>query len=286
MISIKKYLGTRGDDAMFKYMKYEIQGTYKYILGILALVLILITGLYAYGERVTEGSFGGGLFISLSVMVLFGTALVTFLYIVNSFRKELYEDRGFLTFTIPLKGIQIIGAKLIVALLWFFILGIVIALYNLVMALSFTPFELHLTGLFAEFINVVPIRVMFFIAIATVFSGVYMLILIYFSMALGRVTFRNKRIGALWFIIFLILNAILSTGEVGIAALLPYYLDLESFKVITMEFVNSQFHFSFGNSAANTGAFPVNIVASIYKIVTLVALFLGTSYLIEKKIDL
>lgn len=37
-------------------------------------------------------------------MTLFGTALVVFLYIVGSFRKELYEDRGYLTFTLPLTG--------------------------------------------------------------------------------------------------------------------------------------------------------------------------------------
>ena len=108
---------------MIKYMKYEIRGTYRYILGVLALVLILITGIYSYTAR--GNTVGGNIFIVLSAMLLFGTALVTFLYIVGSFRKELYEDTGYLTFTLPLTGSQIVASKLIVALLWFFVLGIV-----------------------------------------------------------------------------------------------------------------------------------------------------------------
>lgn len=274
---------------MLKYMKYEVKGTYKYILSVLTLVLILITGLYASQEQIARGSFGGGLFMGLSIMILFGTALVTFLYIVGSFRKELYEDRGFLTFTLPLKGIEIVGAKLIVALMWFFILGIAIAFYNLVMALSFTPFELDISELFTEIINLVSVKIALFSIIATVYSGVYMLILIYFSMALGKVTFRNKRIGGLWFIIFLILNGVLSFGQFGLEVFFPYYLDIESFTVGTKEILNSGYNFVLGSGGFHgqgTGMFNINIISSVYSIITVVALFLGTGYLIEKKIDL
>ncbi len=274
---------------MIKYMKYEVKGTYRYILSVLVLVLILITGLYASGDHVQGGSFGGGLFMGLSMMIIFGTVLVTFLYIVGSFRKELYEDRGFLTFTLPLKGIEIVGAKLIVALMWFFILGIAIAFYNLVMALSFTPFELNFSELFAEIINSVSIKVVFFILFSAIFGGVYMLILIYFSMALGKVTFRNKRIGGLWFIIFLILNGILSIGQFGLETFFPYYLDIETFTVGTKEIMNSGYNFVFGNGGFHgqgAGMFQVNIISNIYSVITVVALFFGTGYLIEKKIDI
>lgn len=272
---------------MLKFMKYEIKGTYKYILRVLTLVLILITGLHASNTQIIEGSFGGGLFMALSMMIIFGTVLVTFLYIVGSFRKELYEDRGFLSFTLPLKGIEIVGAKLIVALMWFIILGIAIATYNLVMALSFTPFELNISELFAEIMNLVSIKIVLFSIITIIFSGVYMLILIYFSMALGKITFRNKRIGGLWFVIFLILNGVLSFGQFGLEAIFPYYLDIESFTVGTKEVLNSGYNFVFGSGGFHSqGIFNVNIISSVYSLITVVALFLGTGYLIEKKIDL
>lgn len=274
---------------MLKLLKYEIKGTYKYISGILALVLILITGLYMYGDQAATGSLGGGLFVGLSVMILFGTTLVTFFYIVGSFRKELYEDRGYLTFTLPLKGIEIVGAKLIVALLWFFLLGIVVALYNLVMMLSFTPFQLQLSDLIEGITTFISIREIILGIIITIFSGVNLLTLIYFSMALGKVTFRNKRIGGLWFVIFLVLSGILAFGQFKIETLLPFYLDFETFKVMTMDLMNPELYVEYGSNGVEariSGGVPLNIAGTIYNIAITVALFFGAGYLIEKKIDL
>lgn len=272
---------------MLKYMKYEIKGSYKYILGILALVMILITGLYSYVSNVKEGSAAGNIFIALSIMILFGTALATFLFIVGSFRKELYEDRGYLTFTLPLTGNQIVGSKLIVALLWFFILAIVIALYNVLMAFSFSPFELNLLDLFTEITQNVSVLEIAYMLVTTVFSGVNMLILIYFSMALSKVTFRHKRIGALWFVIFLILSGILGYGQMMISELLPYYLDLETFSIEAM--TDDSYNMNIENNGFSFGVNPsitTNLAGSLYIIILTVALFLGTGHLIEKKIDL
>ncbi|HHY72105.1 MAG TPA: hypothetical protein GX497_02535 [Bacillus bacterium] len=275
---------------MLKYMKYEIKGTYKYIFGILALVLLLITGLYAYGSRGNEGSIGGNLFIFLSVMILFGTALVTFLFIVGSFRKELYEDRGYLTFTLPLTGNQIVASKLIVALLWFFILGFAIATYNILMVLSFIPVELNISELFSLVDQVNITEIAFFI-ITSVLSGVYLLVLIYFSMALGKATFRSKRIGGLWFVIFLVLNGVFAFGQFAVGGLFPYYLNIETFNVEMMDKMNSTSSFMYNNGigiilSSNAGMLLVNIASSLFNIATTVALFFGTGYLIEKKIDL
>lgn len=277
---------------MFKYMKYEIRGTYKYILGISALVLILITGLYTHMNRVSrtgEVSSLGNLFIGLSVMILFGTALATFLYIVGSFRKELYDDRGYLTFTLPLSGNQIVGSKLIVAILWFAILGIGIAVYNVVMALNFSPVEINLSELLSMISQIISVKEIVVITLGSIFSGVNMLVLIYFSMALSRVTFRNKKIGGLWFIIFLILSGVIAYGQFKIGELLPYYLDLNTFSIGSMDALNHQFNMEMNNGivmSTNTGMLTTNIAASIYSIATTVVLFLGTGYLIEKKIDL
>ena len=47
---------------MGKYIKYEIRGSYKFILGVLALVLILTTGIYAYIINAREGSALGATF--------------------------------------------------------------------------------------------------------------------------------------------------------------------------------------------------------------------------------
>lgn len=277
---------------MFKYMKYEIKGTYKYILGILALVLILTTFMYTYVKRINstgEVSALGGIFTGLSVLILFGTALATFLYIVGSFRRELYEDRGYLTFTLPLTGRQIVGSKLAVALLWFLVLGIAIAVYNVIMVLIFAPVELDLSNIFSAISEMILIKDIIFVALAIIINVINVLVVIYFSMALSRVTFRNKRIGGLWFIIFLVLSALLTYGQFMISEQLPYYIDLNTFNIGNMDTLSRQFYIEMNNEtvmSSSTGMSTINIAASIFNIATTVLLFLGTSYLIEEKIDL
>ncbi len=278
---------------MLKYAKYEIRGTYRYILGVLALVLILTTALYAYFNRVDstgEVSVLGGMFTVLSVLILFGTALATFLYIVGSFRKELYEDRGYLTFTLPLTGNQIVGSKLIVASLWFIVLGAAIGLYNIIMILIFVPIEIdvNILEMLSRLFDFASIRNILFLVLSFILNIVNMLVIIYFSMAISRVTFRNKRVGSLWFIIFLVLSGVIALGAVKIAQLFPYYLDLNTFKIGSVDKL-SQFYLEFDNSivlSIDTSTFITNIAGLLYMIVTTVLLFLGTGYLIDRKIDL
>lgn len=278
----------RGELYVVKLMKYEIKGTYKILLGILALVLILIPGIYMYSRDSSNFLNFGAIFMTLSVLVLFGTSLATFLYIVSSFKNELYEDRGYLTFTLPLTGNQIVGAKLLVAMLWFFILGLAIFLYNLMMISIFSTSEFDFSELFKAVGQVVSVKEIIIGVIGGIFNLANFFILIYFSMALGRVTFRNKKIGGLWFVIFLVLSGLLAFIRVQIIELFPYYFDINTFKMGTMgELYN--FEISIGNEvsiSSETGIFKLNIASSIYNIIELIVLYLGTAYLIEKKIDL
>lgn len=274
---------------MRKFIKYEIKGTYKYILGVLTLVLILITGLYGYMSKTKGMSTLGNMFVSLSVLILFGTALITLFYIVGSFRKELHEDRGYLTFTLPLTGNQIVGSKLIVALMWFALLGVVIAAYNIIMVLSFSPVEINISEILSAIGEVVSGRTILFAILTSVFGGVNMLLLIYFSMALSRVTFRNKKIGGLWFVIFLVLSGLLTYIQYKIGTLLPYYMDLNTFSIGNMNTLTDKFMMEFNNGimvSANMNMLTMNIAASIFGIVSTIGLFVGTGYLIEKRIDL
>ncbi len=282
---------------MGRYIKYEIKGSYKFILGVLALVLILTTGIYTYANNTNGGSALGGSFIGLSVLVIFGTLLATFIYIVGSFRKELYEDRGYLTFTLPLTGHEILGAKLITATIWFLLLGIVIIGYNIIMALNLDIVKESLDGITVT-VRALPdiLNKGTVITIISMFlGGISTLILIYLSMALGRVTLRNKKIGGFWFIIFLALSIIVGIGQTKIITLVPYYLDLNTFKIVSYEsFINEIGYmgidiFKFNDAALLTGNgtdLILNIAGFIYMIGIMVLNFLLTGYIIEDKIDL
>ncbi len=274
---------------MGKLMKYEIKGTYKVILGILAIVLIATTILYTYVAR-QEASIVAG----LASMIIFGTFLSAFFYIVGSFRKELYEDRGYLTFSLPLTGNQILGAKLIVALLWFLVIGAVTFIYNSIMVLSLATREtgIGVSELLEELriaFSYVDGKAAFVVILTFLIVGITTLILIYFSMTLGRVTLRNKKIGGLWFVIFLVLSGLIAYFQIKIAETLPVYLDLSNWKIITSRVMDyySEFHVGNGEMLFSIdGSGYLNITGNLFRIIMGTILFLGTGHLIENKIDL
>ncbi|AJH79456.1 putative membrane protein [Heyndrickxia coagulans DSM 1 = ATCC 7050] len=121
-------------------------------------------------------------------------------------------------------------------------------------------------------------------------SVVSVLLLIYFSMALGKVTFRHKKIGGLWFVLFIILSSIFGYIDTEISQWIPYYLDLSTFHVVTPASYDDllQMHYHIGGLYLNAVSKYVatNIASSVYHLALMIALFLGTGYLIEKKIDL
>jgi hypothetical protein len=222
-------------------------------------------------------------------LTIFGTFLTAFLFIVGSFRKELYEDRGYLTFTLPLTGNQIVGGKLIVAIMWFMVLGFVTLLYNIFLAKILFDIYLPFKEMFEMFGQFSKEAITFIII--TFVGGVITLILIYFSMALSRVSIRNKKIGGLWFIIFLVLNALVAYFNVKINGLIPYYLNLSTFEVINLKGLEHLPNITMNMNGASItmgtgeGAF-IGIAGMVYNLIVGIVAFLGTGYLIENKIDL
>lgn len=281
---------------MRKYMKYEIKGSYRFILGIIAIVLIASTiiqlniskqikfEMMGSGNDIT--GFGAFMLI-ISIGVIFGAFLTAFFQIIGSFRKELYEDRGYLTFTLPLTGNQILGSKIIVALLWYVVLGLSIVVYNLLLA--FILFGGDWLKIGKEIFSMINSGV-FSLGIISGLSVIMTQILIYFSMALSRVSVRNKKIGGLWFIIFIILNALTSYLVFKISSIFPYFLDLSTFKVLHQYEAHSLINI-FGSVQGQTillgnNNIFINIIGSLSQIVISVLAFITTGYIIEKRIDL
>ncbi|MGJ0847684.1 hypothetical protein SAMN02745784_03046 [Tissierella praeacuta DSM 18095] len=285
---------------MRKYMKYEIKGSYKIILGIIAMVLIASTiiqvnisgqiKLDSADSANTINGFGTFMLV-VSISVIFGAFLTAFFQIIGSFRKELYEDRGYLTFTLPLTGNEILGAKLLVAITWFLVLGISIVAYNLLLgALLYGSQWTNFINSIRQIIGNANIEI-FSIAMVSLLSAIVTLILIYFSMALSRVNIRNKKIGGLWFIIFIVLNSLVSYFIVKIVNALPYFLSLDSFKILHSYELN--FLPRLGNIAkhqiilfGNNFDVYINVFGILSMLIIGISAFLATGYLIEKKIDL
>lgn len=252
---------------MGKYIKYEIKGSYRFVLGVLALVLILMTGIYLKGfDRL--GIVGG--LAGLAIVIGY---IAEIYYIMDSFRKELYEDRGYLTFTLPLSGKQIIASKLVVSTLWILVIGFVTMGYFLI--------------LFRKDINIGQLEIdllkqylpqMIYYGIYTLVFGINNLILIYLSMALGRVTIRNKKLGGLWFLIFIVLFTFVQIGYNYVYQTFPHYLNLSSFNLINID--------NGAGLTISSGLIYMNLATAIYTILIGIVSFFTTSYLVENKIDI
>ncbi len=277
---------------MGKLIKYEMKGISKFLLGVL-LVLVIASSLIQYNIfRIVDANDGlimnpmsTTFIVTISMLVIFGTSLVSFFYIVNSFKNELSEDRGYLTFTLPLSGSQIVGAKLTAAGIWSFILTFVLVVYNVL--LGYLLLSLGDIDIWAELsmifygLNLQSLGNFLLLMINSLVQGALTLLLVYFSMSLRRVSFGGKRMDGLWFIIFLVLSGI--TGYISIKAAMayPYLYDLGLNKIRLLsdwEVVNM----GTSNVVAN-GIMIMNFVTSI--IFSILA-FLGTAYLIDEKIDI
>ncbi len=278
---------------MRKFMKYEFKGTYKFILGILAIVILASTIIQLnISNEIKSANFDESfsfmrfMFV-VSMFVIFGAFLTAFFHIIGSFRKELYEDRGYLTFTLPLTGNQILGAKLIVAFIWFAVLGIGTMTYNLILAMGL--FGGDWLEIFKEAFNLIG-NAAISMGIMGIISSISTLIIIYLSMALSKVTIKNKKIGGMWFVLFLIINAIASYITFKIGGAFPYYIDITNFKLLSIREINV---LQFTNNGlvemmlfGNNREVYLNIIGTLSEILICIGAFMATGYIIEKKIDL
>ncbi len=284
---------------MRKFMKYEIKGSYKFFLGVIAALLIAST-VIQYNIYRTTDKFSNSLeatgfsafMVFVSVLVIFGAFLVTFFHIVGLFKNELYENRGYLTFTLPLTGNQILGAKLLVGLIWYALMTISIVLFNFILATIF--YGLDWFHVLKDVLNYSKISNITSILIPSILvsvqSSIMVLILVYLSVSLSKVSVKNRKIGGLWFVIFLILSWLVGLLSTKIANLFPYYLNVRDLSILhyydinPLQSININFSRMFIFETSFNGY--INIAGTLSELVFMVLGFLATSYLIERKIDL
>ncbi|HEY8363246.1 MAG TPA: hypothetical protein VIK77_10235 [Tissierellaceae bacterium] len=285
---------------MGKLMKYEIRGSYKYILGVLTAILIaslviqynIYKATNNFNNSIENVGIRAFVFVT-SLFVIIGVFFSLFFYIVSLFKKELYEDRGYLTFTLPLTGRQILGAKILVGVIWYALLDIAIVLFNFLIALGF--FGTHIIKIARDILSYnyahKLISIVTFSAIESLKSTLLFLVLVYLSVTLSKVSFKNRKIGGLWFVIFLILCGLVGFLSNKIGDVLPYYLNLTNFEIYHRNInINMLWDISISlgellTFGSNFGGY-INIFEFLTEIIFIILGFLSTSYLIENKIDL
>ena len=137
-----------------KLLKYEIRATSRTFLPMYAL-LIVFALINKFFITVNADYLKIPMMISMSVFVIIivGICVMTLVVTIQRFNKNLLTDEGYLSFTLPVKIHTHIDCKMIVALLWFALSGIVSAVSIFVMAINKSSIEMFQKVL-SEFIPV------------------------------------------------------------------------------------------------------------------------------------
>ena len=120
-----------------KLLKHEFRATARVMgpLFLIVLALALTANLslhFLLDARTFFPNLMGGLLMVAFFVGMAGLAVMSVVLMVNRFRKNLMGDEGYVMFTLPVSGHQLVWSKIIVSTVWFIAAAIVEALAMLV----------------------------------------------------------------------------------------------------------------------------------------------------------
>lgn len=188
-----------------KLMKYELKATSRLLVPLYLIMIILsIINRFLFNINDYEGVIGAfNVFLKISYgLSIFVVLIVTVLYMIIRFYKNLLTDEGYLMFTLPTKTHMLITSKLISTLFWIIISIIAILISLLIMFANQTTLPDIINGL-KEFtstlsneLGVSSALVITELIILCLLGVVANILLIYVSIAIGQLFSKHKVIGS------------------------------------------------------------------------------------------
>ncbi|MBK5240972.1 hypothetical protein [Clostridium sp.] len=247
---------------MFKLVKYELRGNLFTILGICITLIIanllLLTRIDSWGIDVVGG---------FSILLGIGAIIVIFIFSLNIMSKYLHQDSGYLLFTLPRSGTSIIMSRLITSLIQITLVILVSFLCAYLLIGEDIPLE------FSKYFKIYGM-----VLIEYIYRVISFLTFIYFCMIIGKVAFRNKKIGKIGsFVVFILLILFIGWIQTKILILFPQTINIT--KLIGSTTIGA-------NQTDILSYVEINIAMKISSISTTIILFMSGSYLLDKKVDL
>ena len=189
---------------MLKFIKYDIKGSIKTLLGFLfgGIIASIFVQINVNSKLLRAGNYNyiKDVIAAVGVLVAAITVISFIVYAINSFNREINSDNGYLTFQTPQKMWKMVASKLIVMGAWSLIYLLVgfyinVILTNLIQSGSFRGVREY-----TEIIN----NDMFYIFTLDI---VMTLSLIYLSLSISKTTIKYKKLSWMWIIILVALIA-------------------------------------------------------------------------------
>ena len=234
---------------MFNLIKYELRGK---LLTIFGICITVIMGNLFLMTKISSWEIGAPVlstFLGVGALVLICISSLTLM------SDYLYDDQGYLLFTLPQSGVSIMTSRLIAAV-------IQISIVTMVSLLMFCLLDQG--RLLNAILQQVEIHEIFYSILMHLWTIVSALTFIYFCMVVGKIALKGKKLGKIGsFIIFFLLSIVKAGLTIVISNSFPQIVELHSVTTMTM-----------------------NIGSTIFDVIIVAMLFMATSYLLEHKVDL
>ena len=258
-----------------KLIKYEFKATMRSFLAIYASLILtgILIGIFMFAN--VEVGMSLGMLIMVALMITLGVLTVT--VIIKRFSKNLLGDEGYLMMTLPVSTKKIVASKIITSVVYLILSTIVVFLVFVVIML---PSGI---GTMKEFIrsmgnvwnymvmNLLSARDIILNMIITFMIGIVdyvsFILVIYTSLSIGQLKPFNKHRTPFAIIAFFVINMIVSVISDGLSNL------LESMNILTAPQSMSMLN-------------AVSLYTLTFYSVVSIVLFMITSYILEKKLNL
>lgn len=256
---------------MGKLLKYEIKKDYKFYLGMYIIILLINVAAWIFGGR------RGDAVIAAVSLTSIAAYITTFISVLRSYWDDLHEGTGYLLFTLPRSGNEILGSKLIVGVMWLIITTVATIVLSSICAIIRngipTMPKLNIGwDVIGKLIGYGGISI-----ILMLFMTAYLILMIYFSITISKVTLHNKKGGGVFgFMIFILLSILLAFVTSMLIRVFPQCINFG---------IDSGIH-SGDFFSINFDGVGMNIAASLFTIISFVGLFMSTGWLMENKIDM
>ena len=247
---------------MMTLLKYEIYRRWRWL--VLRYAALIIIGAILL-NRVSSPAYQYE-FIGESIGKFALTSLVIFIIIIvegiNMLKEDLFEECGYLTFTIPKKGRTILASKLVLLLLQLILWTVITIGFG---SIFFSKLPYH------EIVQIeTQINFYFFPTVLFLLTAFFNFVLmIHFSLTLTKTLLVNKKYSGLL--------------SIGIFFFLVYLIE----KVYYGPFLNQIRHISIHSGIETKINFLSGGYTAVFLNVILIAIFfIATSYLLENKINI
>lgn len=186
---------------MLKFIKYDIKGSIKTILGFLfgGIIASIFVQINVNSKHLRAENFNyiKDVIAAVGVLVAAITVISFIVYAINSFNREINSDTGYLTFQTPEKMWKMVASKLIVMGAWSFIYIVVGIYFNILLSIII---EGGMTSTNFDYSEVISSE-FFYILITDI---IMTLSLIYLSLSISKTTIKYKKLNWMWIVILIV----------------------------------------------------------------------------------